>query len=484
MKKAYIIAMIVTALAASSSVFADTKIKSKQTVSGQSYENTTYIKGKRSRAEMMSGMMINITQCDLRRYLQVNPNAKTYIVSEMDQPVKPTTNASTDTGKNGVVVAGGKVTTSMSIKDTGEKKQMFGFMARHLIITMETVSSPDACTPMNSKMITDGWYIDAEFALDCDNGQANYGGYSGHKDGGCKDKYEFKQSGTGKRGYPLYEKLTMLDGSGNETMSTVTEVTELSKATLDTALFDVPSDYRQVSDAAQMYASSSGMSYSSASGSSSTSSSYQSQSSATANSIRSAAQGSSTSNAAPIGAKKAGTIRIGIANVKTGAVGDTISAQDLSAAVENTFKKYLNVPNVEVIDIDALLSSAIDAEAKAKDCDYVIYTNASHKKGGSGFGGFGAALGQAVGQVGIGHTGSTAGNIAGQVATQSIVSAGNMSANVKAKDEITLDVKLSKIDGQAAMAKVFKAKAKSNGDDIISNVIEQASESIVAAIGK
>ena len=67
-----------------------------------------------------------------------------------------------------------------------------------------------------------------------------------------------------------------------------------------------------------------------------------------------------------MGAKKAGVVRIGLAGVKTGAVGEGISAADLSAAVQNTLMQYLKVPNVEVITLDARLSSAIDSEAKAE----------------------------------------------------------------------------------------------------------------------
>jgi outer membrane lipoprotein SlyB len=146
----------------------------------------------------------------------------------------------------------------------------------------------------------------------------------------------------------------------------------------------------------------------------------------------------------------------------------------------------LKVPNVEVVNLEARLSSAISAEAQQKECDYVIYTNVSHKKGGGGgFGGmFGQALGSAIGQTGIGHTGSVAGNIAGQIATQGIVSATSVSSSVKSKDEITLDLKLNKADGGAALAKVYKVKAKSNGDDVISQVIEQAAEEIVRVIGQ
>ena len=462
-----------------STALADVKIKSKQTMAGQSYESTTYIKGKRQRSESMNGMMVNLTQCDLRRGIQMNPAAKTYMVNPFAQATQTTSATAPTQTKSTVVQSGGKVTTTITTKDTGERKQMFGFPARHLIITMETVSSPDACNKTNTKMEMDGWYIDAEFVLDCDYGVQGYG-YNGNRSGGCQDKYEMKTIGAAKRGYPVYEKMTMFDASGKESYAMVNEVVELSKATLDAGLFDVPQDYREVSDASQMYAGmASGATSAAASKNGSTFSSGAT--SGVAAAVRNTAP---AAQHAAVGAKKEGTVRIGLANVKTGAVGSAISAGELAAAVQNSLMQYLKAPNIEVVVLEAKLPSVIDGEAKEKECDYVIYANVSHKKGGGGFGSFGSTFGSAIGAVGIGHTGSVAGNIAGQVATQAIVSASNVSANVKSKDEITLDVKLNQVGGAAALAKVYKAKAKSDGDDIISQVIEQAAQAIVTAVGR
>jgi hypothetical protein len=400
------------------------------------------------------------------------------MINEFGQAVQNGGQSVSTTDQNGVVRAGGNVTTTITTKDTGERKQMFGYVAKHLIITMETVSSPDACSPTNTKMQMDGWYIDAEFALDCDYGQQTYSGNPYNRKAGCQDKYTMKQVGTVKRGYPVYEKMTMFDQNGSETFSIVNEVVELSKATLEAALFEVPADYRQVTDASQMYAVSASTVSSSMSYPSSSSSSQ------SVSGLSQSIQNSSnaTKSDQPVSAKKPGTLRIGLATVKTGAVGDGITAADLSAAVRNSLAEYLKVPKVEVINLDAKLASAIDAEAKEKECDYVVFATISHKKGGGGFGMFGNALGSAVGRVGIGHTGSTAGNIAGQIATQSIVSATTVSATVKAKDELTLDLRLNKI-GTDVLAKQFKAKAKSNGDDIISQIVEQAAQAIVTTVG-
>ena len=83
------IAVLLTCLILASGVFADVKIKSKQTAGGQTFENTTYIKGKRQRTEQnMGGMkLVNLTQCDLKRGIQINEMTKTYLISSFANEV-------------------------------------------------------------------------------------------------------------------------------------------------------------------------------------------------------------------------------------------------------------------------------------------------------------------------------------------------------------------------------------------------------------
>lgn len=476
-------------IALSGSASADVKIKSKQTMSGQSYENTTYIKGKRQRTEMMNGMMVNITQCDLRRGLQLNPTSQTYMVNPFTVSTQTTTIPAT-VDKNGVVQAGGTVTTTVTIKDTGERKQMFGYTARHLIITMVSSSSADACNKTEMKMETDGWYIDFEPQFDCGD-TAQYSGYKNPGKPTCQDKHVMKTNGTAKRGYPVYEKMTMFDANGKESMSYINEVVELSKATLDAGLFDVPQGYREVQDATQMYASAPSMSTPKTSTGSSigfpNGASIGSPNDSPTVSSSNVLSGANTKAAAAstdLGPKQAGVVRVGLANVKTGAVGDGLVASELAAAVQNSLRDYLKVPNVEVVILDGKLPTAIDAEAKQKDCDLVVHATVAHKKGGGGFGMF-KAIAPVLGSVApIAGMGSTAGAIAGSVASTTIYTAANVSGNVKAKDELTLDVNAKKADGSNALTKQVKVKAKSNGDDIISAAVEQVAQAIVDTLGK
>src|SRR5688572_18004096 len=232
---------------------ADTKVKSRQTSGGQTYENTSYIKGKRQRSETNNGQMILLQQCDLRRNIQIMPQANAYIIQPYDQPATSNpTNTSSAAAQPGTVTKGGVVTSTVTTRDTGERKQMFGYTARHIITTMVTDSSPDACSPMKSKMEIDGWYIDAAFALDCDISQA-YKPYRPQTAGGCQDRFETKQVGMAKKGFPVWEKTTMFGENGAESFSTINEVVEFSQATLDASLFEIPAGYREVKDFASAF---------------------------------------------------------------------------------------------------------------------------------------------------------------------------------------------------------------------------------------
>jgi uncharacterized protein YycO len=95
--KKYIIrfAVLLAALVLTQNTFADVKIKARQTMSGQTSENTVYIKGKRQRTEQNTGgmQMINLTQCDLKRGVRIMPQSQAYMIDawETAPNVAPTT---------------------------------------------------------------------------------------------------------------------------------------------------------------------------------------------------------------------------------------------------------------------------------------------------------------------------------------------------------------------------------------------------------
>jgi hypothetical protein len=342
---------------------------------------------------------------------------------------------------------------------------MFGYTARHIITTMAMESSPDACYQNNMRMEIDGWYIDATFALDCDINQ-QYSSYRPKaKADGCRDRYETKTIGTAKKGFAVYEKMTMFGAGGAESFTTINEVVEISQATLEQSLFEIPPDYRQVDDFASAF-----------------SAAYANPQAAAANSdvagnVNTPASQPSTT-AAPttpaVGPKRAGVIRIGVVAVKPGNVAEGMNAQQLALAVQNTLMESLKASNVEAIPIEG--TGGIQAEAQQKECDYLVFANVSHKKGGGGFGSFmNSAAGKVASNVGYGSS------TAAVVATNTVVAA-TVAQNIKAKDEMTLDVRLERPGATTStFAQQYKGKAKSAGEDMITPLVQQAAQAMLAA---
>src|SRR5438132_508894 len=172
---------------------------------GMQSESTTMIKGVRERSEMKMGYGVDqttITQCDLRRTIQISDKARKYIITPMDSgDAAAPEPAGTRPSAAGPSRRGGMVTYNLSAIDTGERKEMFGFTARHVKTSIRIESSPDACNQQKQHIEQDGWYIDLNFGLNCEVGHPPMMGRP--TTGGCQDRTRYRHVGTGKTGYPL-----------------------------------------------------------------------------------------------------------------------------------------------------------------------------------------------------------------------------------------------------------------------------------------
>jgi len=443
----------------------------------------------------MGGMeMVDLTQCDLRRGIQLNPKTKTYIVNAFDTGEIETQTVSATAKNDNVVRSGGTVTTTVTVKDTGERKQMFGYTARRIKTSMVTESSPDACSPMKSRIDTDGWYIDLAIEFDCGDRAAT--AYTPRAEqGGCRDQHRMKQVGSAKLGYPVMATTTMFDEAGKPTYTMTQEVLEISKATLDAALFDVPADYRQVNDASEMYSAQAIMSAAGQGGGGSSSASSASSngmddiggaggdgtggmSGAGSGGMR--VNAPSTAGALAVGPKRPGMVRVGVVATRATAA-EGMDSNALAEAVRNTLVNYLRGPAVEIVTLDARVPMQIEAEARQKECDYVVYTTVAHKKGGGGgFGGFMKKASPVIGSVPVGGmAGSAGGAAAAHATTTAVYTAAHVAESVKSKDELTLEYTLQKA-GTALASNKLKAKAASDGEDLVSKLAEQVATAVLA----
>ncbi len=463
----------------------DVKLRTKMTAgsSDRGMETVIYKKGPRMRSEMANaGMeMININQCDLKRTIMINNKTRTYLImndgekpawgvaSEGDGGAAPTTPANAQPVQPR---RGGVVTVTNTMNDTGERRELFGFTARHIKTSTVQDASPDACNKSH-KSETDGWYIDFQYQFECPGQKAVHPVAPDNVQRDCEDEIRTRSIGTAKLGYPVLLTTTSYRPDG-KTSTMTQEVIELSREPLDAALFEVPEGYALAKNMQELYGMTNAMA-----GSGGGTNSAAGSSAAVSSSTSSPAPGMNAAGAP----KKAGALRIGIVTPKAQMTSGN-SAQ-AAEAVRNTFASFLNGPTIEVVSLTARLPSQALEEARLGQCDYVLYTSLTQKKGGGG-GMFGRALGS-VGGIAVGHIPvNTRGEAAARsVAVSGIHTTANVAGSIKAKDELSLEYKLESTDGaRPGMANTAKGKAKSDGEDVLTPLVERAAEAVVAAATK
>ncbi len=242
------------------------KIRQSTSVMGMKMESTVYVKGMRKRTEsgaiMGMSQPITIEQCDLQRTIKINDKKKLYYIDSFykireeiideDEPVnkKPAPVVKEKTPKT-TPEKGGVITIYYSIRDTGERKKMYGLTARHVWTTQKMKPSADACMMKDSMVVkTDGWYID----LPKFNCPIRYRPQQMQRQPDekplpdCQDRFVTRRSGKGKLGFPLIETTTiMMGGQAATTMEFKTDVETLdfSMEKLDSMLFEIPTDYTE-----------------------------------------------------------------------------------------------------------------------------------------------------------------------------------------------------------------------------------------------
>ncbi|HSS19110.1 MAG TPA: hypothetical protein VLL54_03490 [Pyrinomonadaceae bacterium] len=415
----------------------DLKITYRTTTSGQSSESTTMLKGARERSEMKFGggmEMINLTQCDLKRTVQLSDSTRKYVITPMETGDSAAPTAPASSGMSEPSRRGGVVTYTSTAVDTGERKEMFGFQARHVKTSLAIESSPDACNQSRMRMETDGWYIDFAFGLNCETGRAGVP-MGRPAPGGCRDRVNFVRHGAARTGYPLIETTTSYGPDGSVGFSSTKEVIELSREPLDAALFDIPAGYTEAASTQELYEPPSMASMMG----------QMSQGRQPANN----SQGNSSQSSS---AKASGAIRIGVVQIN--------NKTDRSVSTDSLRDRLVNEiqgSGLEAVPLNAVSQREAETEATARQCDFILYTDLTALKlsAAKALGGF---LGRATG-VGSGSIGKTESKVefklfaVGQTATPRLASA----ASAKEEgDEASAGTAL----GQEAKQVVAEAKRK------------------------
>ena len=380
-----IIGAIIMLLCVSTAAFADLKITRKNGAGGYSGQSTVYVKGARERTEMPT--ITSIRQCDLHRTIQINERARKYVIVPDSEGVAatpapaPTTPQGPKTTRRGTIV-----THTVNITDTGERKQMFGYTARHIKTSTVMDAPAEACNPGHMEMESDGWYIDfAAGGPACDVDRPTPPPTRGERPD-CADQVRYRTTGSGRLGFPVMvtTKFKMGGAQGGDeedaevtammsnAMTTTLEVTEISSVTLDPSLFDVPAGYTQAASMQELYSPSTGVSGMAGPPAYSGGMPPGARPPSDTGQSMGAMNGAAMSATKP---KQPGMIRVGVAAINNRA-GGSVSLGSLRERLVGS----ISDSNVEAVALDAADPTAADAEAKAKECDFVLYTDLSALK--------------------------------------------------------------------------------------------------------
>ena len=173
-----------------------------------------------------------------------------------------------------------------------------------------------------------------------------------------------------------------------------------------------------------------------------------------------------------------------VAIVMPAATGVDGDATAFSASLRDLFASYLNGPSIRAITLDARLPSQAIEEARQKQCASVLLTAITRKRGGGN--GWGRALGQAAGSAayyGIPYAGSAAGAAARGAAVAGAHAISSMASTTRVKDEVTLEYRIGGADNvMRTVPKTEKAKAKHDGEDLLTPLVAKAAEAIAATV--
>lgn len=179
--------------------------------------------------------------------------------------------------------------------------------------------------------------------------------------------------------------------------------------------------------------------------------------------------------------KKPGVVRIGIVQ-PTMDMGP--AAANAGEALRVLLSQYVSGPTMETVPLTAMLPIQAAAEGQQKQCDYILYGTLSQKKSG----GFGLLKGaqSMAGMVPVLGMAGCAGAVVGQAAAQTALSAaGQLASGVKAKSEVSFEYQLISPGATSPLvSNTDKAKAQSDGQDVIIPMVERAAMAIVGAVAK
>jgi hypothetical protein len=249
-------------------------------------ETFTYIKSDRKRVERHEQLpqplgppgqgayfvivdeppIVRITRCDLDKQFVLSFNTREYISSPLVKPPSQQQIAASNAQRRKEPAPIPTLLIETDTEDTGERKQMFGYAARHVIVTQKHIPLVETAG-LPQENVTDGWYVDVDTSIPCESRSRGvvYSILTASSSRAPGEPPEipvlaFKNAGKLETGLALATRQTnrlievLPDGSTKPKEDALMqtervpqmEVTELSAEPLDDSLFEIPKNFREV----------------------------------------------------------------------------------------------------------------------------------------------------------------------------------------------------------------------------------------------
>lgn len=224
--------------------FPDLKIKTRHVDEISTRFETLYLKGSRQRQEFVQNSPIkstyvSITRCDQHRRISLNTDAKLFAETPI---VKQHVSRDPEKRLRWQQGDGADVSITVDSVDTGERRQVGRFTARHVKVSIRTDAAPGA--NMHSMLEErDGWYIDLP-GLGCQASSSPGGvgiSFLTPAPSGRQDHIHFTQLGTAPTGFAI-EETTVSTENDRSTIRRI-ELLEFADSPLEDSLFERPSGY-------------------------------------------------------------------------------------------------------------------------------------------------------------------------------------------------------------------------------------------------
>jgi len=295
--------------------------------------STIQLKGARARIAVGENL-VSIQHCDAKQTVQLNTQTRTYLESPFDTGSATGSTEALEKRKKG-----GQVTYATTVTDTGESQEMLGFTAKRLKTVSTRDFSATACDKRPQKVETDGWYIELPPTVTCATVPAREVTILvDPKSPDCVDEVRYERSGT-PLGYPL--KYTAVATLGEEPPVTTTmEVSRLERTDVADSEVEVPPDYLEVRTVTQLTAD---------------------------------------HRPGEAGAKKPGTIRVGLVPISN----RSDAKLDTDMFNEATLESFSET-DLDIVRLSGTAPGEIEADARSKEVDLLLTNTIAEVKAARG----------------------------------------------------------------------------------------------------